>query len=589
MPSGGRKAYKVFPSTPPRLPPPSYSKRSYQDLASGSGRHEEARPSTSAYRRPGVGEHGGPLGTDARPPMRERPSTSAGELSGRENLSMYLERMEKILAEVQATHSDLIKRRERKSQAKAPQSETPEHPRKPKVEKRNSTREIRTVPIDLSEILLTTASPEPEQRAPPRSSGRHASREADAPRAHPKPRRREHSAASHAPKTAQPVVARRDDAPPRPSSASAADQDRSGTSGGGTSSRRFKALRKLRSVSARNRTQRAASSLASASGSHPAEGKENADLSNAQRASPTIGGDDSPVQVLDRGIIAVTSSTFCVAKKPDAIPAPPRRPLPAQPPPPSLETKAQIPGASHEAAPNAPLPRQARGGGTTTRNASGGEASAGRDVRGGRVGATPEGAGGTEATAAPLDPRVARLGAYLKGGLVRRRLRSRPARDCISDIGHLRDLIANFSAPETSPAARQSEATMRAQCLKDLRGKKANLVAILTTSRPPVRKKKPPPTSHPAPNTRERPATAPIRGRNAAAARMARARAATQDVRDAVPEPPPAPPPPRTSFPSVDCFGRMKKSSPLDKGRTKGKKDRRSKQKKGKGGYGYNN
>ena len=95
---------RVLPVTPDGK---KYERRSYSDgERRRAGAEERERPTTSGY------------GTSLRErhtgfsPVRHqvRPST-AGPTSNRENLAVYLERMERILAEVQATHTDLVSRR----------------------------------------------------------------------------------------------------------------------------------------------------------------------------------------------------------------------------------------------------------------------------------------------------------------------------------------------------------------------------------------------------------------------------------------------------------------------------------------------
>ena len=258
---------RVLPVTPDGK---KYERRSYSDgERRRAGAEERERPTTSGY------------GTSLRErhtgfsPVRHqvRPST-AGPTSNRENLAVYLERMERILAEVQATHTDLVSRRNnrRGSRSGSNRSSPANHEAPP-------PHQVATVPLDIEEILAD-ASIEPESPAAaspgrrlrdvldvkssgspaavgprPRALGRERIRSSVRQLERHSRRRRE--AGAQAP------------ADPRP----------------GTASKRTSALKKLRRVSARKRT----------TARQVDEARERAEA------------DREP-----EGIVAVTSSTFCL-------------------------------------------------------------------------------------------------------------------------------------------------------------------------------------------------------------------------------------------------------------------------------------
>ena len=213
--------------------------------------------------------------------------------SNRENLAMYLQRMERILAEVQATHTDLISRRIKRKgrQERVGSEESGRSPPRPS-HRQQPPAQVETVPLDIDEILadasIESASPSPV-RTPPRRL-----------RAFLGSPNKTHRSPISLSRLRRTPDRRKDVTPERNMNE---NNNRNETSAHiarpGTASRRSSALRKLRKVSARNRSVRQ---------NHAAE-TTHRKQQEKRRINATKKKVESPEH---EGVIAVTSSTFCL-------------------------------------------------------------------------------------------------------------------------------------------------------------------------------------------------------------------------------------------------------------------------------------
>ena len=390
-----------------------YEKRYYSDRSGGG---ERDRPTTSGF-APSLREKH----TGFSPVRQVRPST-AGPASNRENLAMYLERMERILAEVQATHTDLLSRRNKRRNSRGSDVEE----RTTSSGQSSEPPEVETVPLDIDEILADASIEESPVKSPPRRL-----RDVLEARGRTPPRARLKSIQAARARTAAAKLEKTGN-----DNARAAAERRPSTA-----AKRTSALKKLRRVSARKRSVRQSNSQENTKGVQTGAGSD--------KGSP-------------EGVIAVTSSTFCL--NPDA----------------SAHALDQF--GSNSKGIGSPM-------------GSLGDTAA--DVS--RMLLSESSVDDLKKEEDSLAMRAAVLGklremdaktkaallANLRRVLVRRRLQSKMGRSIVADIKHLIELIDGFG-DETSASTlqnRQLELKMRNQFARDLSAKKRELLALLTTSR----------------------------------------------------------------------------------------------------------
>ena len=213
---------------------------------------------------------------------------------------MYLQRMERILAEVQATHTDLISRRNKRKGHRERGPGVGSEVASGRPSYRNQPAQVETVPLDIGEILadasIESASPSPV-RSPPRRLRSFLES--------PSPNKKPH----HRTPIRERLSRRTPDRNSNRSSAARGYGEENNNSNNkslsegssvhiarpGTASRRSSALRKLRKVSARNRSVRQ---------SDVETGRNRKQQQQQQKKKV-----ESPEH---EGVIAVTSSTFCL-------------------------------------------------------------------------------------------------------------------------------------------------------------------------------------------------------------------------------------------------------------------------------------
>lgn len=411
---------KVIPVTPDGK---RYEKRYYSDRRGGRRGEDLDRPTTSGYasslreRRTGFS------------PVRQqvRPST-AGPTSNRENLAVYLERMERILAEVQATHTDLISRRNKRRGSRSDEGGDSNQSSPSPYQKSVPTQEVETVPLDIDEILADASIEEPE--SPDVSPRRRLRDVLDINSEKNSPvKARGRSLGNRERIRSSIKVLERNSRRSREAGAQTTAEARPSTA-----SKRTSALKKLRRVSARKRSSVRQKSCDQRTGGA---------ASNEQkpcRPSPE-----------HEGVIAVTSSTFC------------------------LNPKAIVDLGDHD------------GGFNPSKSPLDSEGLALQEVEEGGTDAEDQ-----ERVRQRVLERLNGMGdnlkdalkANLKGALTRRRLNSKLGRNIVADIKHLRELIDGFGNETSSSSLhnRQLELKMKTQFSRDLILKKKELLKVLSTS-----------------------------------------------------------------------------------------------------------
>ncbi|QDZ21345.1 hypothetical protein HOP50_05g38760 [Chloropicon primus] len=411
---------KVIPVTPDGK---RYERRYYSDGRGGKRGEDLDRPTTSGY-VPSLRErHTG------FSPVRQqvRPST-AGPTSNRENLAVYLERMERILAEVQATHTDLISRRNRRRGSRSDEGGDSNQSSPSPYQKGVRPQEVETVPLDIDEILADASIEEPE--SPDVSPRRRLRDVLDINSEKNSPvKARARSLGNRERIRSSIKVLERNSRRSREAGAQAAAETRPSTA-----SKRTSALKKLRRVSARKR-----SSVRQKSCDERTVGGAASNQQKPCRPSPER-----------EGVIAVTSSTFCL----------------------NPQASVDLGDRGRDFTPSK-LPLDSEG--LALEEAEEGTDAEDQERVRQRV---------LERLNGMDDNLRDALKATLKGTLTRRRLNSKLGRSIVADIKHLRELIDGFG-DETSSSSlhnRQLELKMKTQFSRDLNLKKKELLKALSTS-----------------------------------------------------------------------------------------------------------
>ena len=390
---------------------------------------------------------------------------------------MYLERMERILAEVQATHTDLISRRSRRTLSRqTPEKEGPSPHHRHQYLQQTTPTNVETVPLDIDEILADASIETPDQgrRSPVgmTSPPRRLREILESNNVSPVPSSAKTPPVSGLKKRnwgrggrldfdtrigtgASPSKNGEEESPSIIINNSNVSVNVVSSNSKGlrpsSAARRSSALKKLRKVSARNRSVRQSSSYgrsASVSGGQkPLE----------RRRSKKKQEDEK------EGVIAVTSSTFCLNHQ--------HQEAGGQ----AGGNESHISQAVRETAANMAEVLLVDGIGMHKAQAQGGEDQASLEQIRERVLRALD---GMEAKTKEA------LAANLRRALVRRRLKSKLGRSVIADIKHLTALIQGFNDKGSSSSFqnRQLEEKMRVQFMRDLTLKKKELIKVLSTS-----------------------------------------------------------------------------------------------------------